>query len=559
MQAHYKIHDIQIKTKFTAAFLFIATIVLIIGGVGAFALNQTSAASRSVTQVDFPNVIKLAKVRLSLWQYKADILSLIASPDAATTKTFRDKVQADQTKIDQTYAAFKGQPHDAAQSSSIILFESDYKSWQTLTAPLIQQGMQPDHLNNTALLMSATHELDAQTDVVTQSLNTLIAHEQQNANTASQLVDSTISQMLTITGILVVLAIGIALILGRWLTNMVVQPLKEIVGVMQQIAQGNLSDIDEFVQRRGGKDVIGELVIALNQTLAKLRGLIGGVTKMSTVTRSTASDIARAAEQSRSVTQQVAQAINQVADGAQNQSQQLVATVTTTESLAEKSASLQTQATHNAETMEGLKQRIETTAAQIRTLGNRSTMIGNIISTITDIADQTNLLALNAAIEAARAGEHGRGFAVVADEVRKLAERSATSAREIREIILETQAETTSAVQSMEAGVIEVEASTVQARESQANATYIQASIQEVNDHINQIAAVSQENGAAAEEVLASIAEMEMQNEVMVKSSTSIDHIANELHDASLMFKWSYHDAKPQENKTSLTIVPRAA
>jgi methyl-accepting chemotaxis protein len=151
--------------------------------------------------------------------------------------------------------------------------------------------------------------------------------------------------------------------------------------------------------------------------------------------------------------------------------------------------------------MNRIAQQVKSSAATVAGLGERSDQIGAIIGTIEDIADQTNLLALNAAIEAARAGEQGRGFAVVADEVRALAERTTRATREIGEMIKSIQSETREAVGAMEEGVREVENGTREAAKSGDSLQEILQQISEVTMQVNQIATAAEEQTATTGEI----------------------------------------------------------
>ncbi|MSM39839.1 MAG: methyl-accepting chemotaxis protein [Geobacter sp.] len=152
-----------------------------------------------------------------------------------------------------------------------------------------------------------------------------------------------------------------------------------------------------------------------------------------------------------------------------------------------------------------ISDRINDTATVIGKLGAKSDQIGNIIATIEDIADQTNLLALNAAIEAARAGEQGRGFAVVADEVRALAERTTKATREIGEMIRAIQQETALAVSSMEEGVYEVVQGSEAVERSGASLAEILRSVEQVAAQIAEIATAAGQESATAGEISASL------------------------------------------------------
>ena len=151
--------------------------------------------------------------------------------------------------------------------------------------------------------------------------------------------------------------------------------------------------------------------------------------------------------------------------------------------------------------MEQIANKVQESARTVESLGARSDQIGAIIGTIEDIADQTNLLALNAAIEAARAGEQGRGFAVVADEVRALAERTTRATREIGEMIKAIQSETRGAVAAMEQGVHQVEAGTIEAGKSGEALRDILEQVNAVAMQVNQIATAAEEQTATTSEI----------------------------------------------------------
>ena len=172
-----------------------------------------------------------------------------------------------------------------------------------------------------------------------------------------------------------------------------------------------------------------------------------------------------------------------------------------------------------------ISERVSATAATVDTLGQRSDQIGQIIGTIEDIADQTNLLALNAAIEAARAGEQGRGFAVVADEVRALAERTTKATREIGEMIKAIQTETKLAVSSMKEGVSEVERGTQEAGRSGDAMNTILEQINNLSMQVNQIATAAEEQTATTSEISKNILQI---TEVSSQTSTSAHDSAAE-------------------------------
>ncbi len=405
--------------------------------------------------------------------------------------------------------------------------------------------------------------------------------------------------------------------------------MQEMGHAAQMIAQ---NDLTVSVKPRGEKDELGN---AFASMIASLRDSVGKVAENARNLNAASAQLATASNQAGQATNQISVTIQQVASGTQQQTSAITKTAHSVEEMtraingvargAQEQAEAVSQAStltaqltkaiqqvagnaqavsndagkaaqaaqRGAETvadtirgMEGIREKVGVSAQRVQDMGARSEEIGAIVITIEDIAAQTNLLALNAAIEAARAGEHGKGFAVVADEVRKLAERAANATKEIGVLVKDIQKTVNEAVKAMEEGSREVDSGVGKANmagsvlteiaeaaasvlqqseqaaaaaeemsaaadelvasvdtvsavveENTASTEQMSASSSEVTSAIENVASISEENSAAAEEVSAATEEMSAQVEEVSASATSLADMAGRLQSVVAQFK----------------------
>ena len=297
-----------------------------------------------------------------------------------------------------------------------------------------------------------------------------------------------------------------------------------IVGIFFFITRniaGQIGGDPEYAAEIARKVADGDLSLVVDPK-ASPRSVVGAMQGMVESLRQIVSKMTASAENISSASSQLQSSADRIASGNETVACEVSTVATAGEEMAATSCDIArscqmaaesgVRASQSAEAgtevvtstvtiMARIAEQVSQTARTVQGLGERSDQIGAIIGTIEDIADQTNLLALNAAIEAARAGEQGRGFAVVADEVRALAERTTKATREISEMIKAIQVETKLAVTAMEQGVREVEAGTGEATHSGQALQHILEQINDVTMQVNQVATAAEEQSATTSEI----------------------------------------------------------
>ncbi len=332
---------------------------------------------------------------------------------------------------------------------------------------------------------------------------------------------------------LIAFAFLVAVFLATAISRAITGPIGLLAREAEAMARGDLT----VTIAGGGRDEVGQLADSFGHMAAKLRSTISRIAQSSEQVAASSSQLHTTADQISTGAEEIAQQTNSVAIA----SEEMAATSGMIAHNCQLAAVTSNRASETAQSgvavvrttiagMERLAEQVRAAAKTVETLGARSDQIGAIIGTIEDIADQTNLLALNAAIEAARAGEQGRGFAVVADEVRALAERTTRATREIAEMIKSIQAETIGAVAAMEEGVSEVAKGTTASRQSGEVLERILDQINDVAGQVNQIATAAEQQTATTNEITGNIQQI---TEVVYATSKGAAETASASSDLS--------------------------
>jgi methyl-accepting chemotaxis protein/hemerythrin len=309
--------------------------------------------------------------------------------------------------------------------------------------------------------------------------------------------------LLIAIAIAIVLLIVMSVILGL-LSNSAFKPLAGIVSALEKAAGGDLSVRAEVT---GGGDfarlatAFNTMMTDMNKAMRQFFSVADTVRDSVAMVRSTTDAMAAAAEDVAIQASTIATASEEMSATSGDIARNCLYAAESAQKATEQTHSGSQLVQSSSRLMDNIAQRVNVSSKTVEGLGQRSNQIGAIVNTIQDIADQTNLLALNAAIEAARAGEQGRGFAVVADEVRALAERTTKATKEIAAMIKAIQNETQSAVNSMSEGVDEVKRGTAETTRSGEALEDILNKINELTMQISQVATAAEEQTATTQEI----------------------------------------------------------
>lgn len=454
---------------------------------------------------------QLGEVRTSLVAINLEVLRAFQhQPDHALvalhnhpTLMHLERADAFIKSLDENWRLYLGNHTVSAAEKALI---GDFEARQSTLAPLVTKTLSALRSEDFSFENQRTFIIEAQNAIREQVtvLDKLVQIQREFAVSMHEQAEAAYNRAVWVDGALILGAVALGLIVGLMISRSITVPMGEALAVAERIAEGNLANL---IDGEGG-DEVSRFRAALGRMQESLRGVVGQLQTSSRHLSSSSAQLASSADsvseasgrQSEAASSMAASveemtvSINHVADSAQEAAR--------LSSDAGERSNQGARVIHTAvERMREIAMTIEQGSARVSELRDRTGEISRVVGVIRDVADQTNLLALNAAIEAARAGEQGRGFAVVADEVRKLAERTAQSTTEIGQLITAIQGAVGEVSSVMERSVASASGGVDVANEAGTAVAAITDSALAVNRVVNEISSALQEQSAAATDI----------------------------------------------------------
>ena len=501
--------NMSIKAKLLLLSAFMATMLLIAGGMGFFGVNQSKNAMSRVYNEHVRAINALNEVRNFQLQMQLELISARLEQDAFEIQAYNDRVDKFIFEINKLLQDYSARTLEGEEKKLYDEFISARKVMGL-------EGVEPmkDLLIAERLDEAGEHYKNKLVPAYKQAafaLDSLIKYQVQAAGVAYEKISALAITTESIIGITTIVGLVLSLLLSYAVSRSITRNVGFLRDASKRVAQGDLTARSSI----SSKDELGDVGAGFDAMVSEFGKLIGQVHGSSAQVSKEAENLARiAAGIAKSSDAQISQAnaasvsAHELDNSVHGVADRLSKVVTLTDQASEQTAHGRNVVNDAVNGIENVARTVEESASLMVSLGKRSDEIGKIVLVIKDIADQTNLLALNAAIEAARAGEQGRGFAVVADEVRKLAERTTSATTEISSMIQSIQSQTSQTVDIMERGSKQVNEGVSLANQAGQSLNEINEMVGNMVRLIHEISAASGSQAQASDNITHRVGEM---------------------------------------------------
>ncbi|REK71157.1 methyl-accepting chemotaxis protein [Paenibacillus paeoniae] len=528
-----------INRKLFAGFTAVLVVLMATVAIGYFQITQVDRHYTSIIEDKAHKLMLIQELNVEVKKEQAALRGYLLLGDPESLQGFTD-AHNDYKALSRGLEAIIVHPEAAAMLQELDQLESEYYFTSNKSIKLKVSGDTKQYLEITS---TQGQEILKKFD---QKADTLIAYQQNLLDESKEEVHNEVQAIKQLVLLLGIAAVMIGLIVSWAVGRIISRPVISIASAAKQIAAGDLTSEKMIIRNR---DEVGDLARSFNEMSEQLRSLIKHVHSSAEQVAASAQQLSATSEQASAASGQIAGTMQQVASDANDGFTHLEEASRTIHDMsagvlhisaktqhvshsafeAHDRAEEGSHAIHTATRQMGsIYEAVSGLSVQIDGLGERSTQIGHILNAITDMAKQTNILSLNAGIEAARAGENGKGFLVIASEIRKLAEESSHSAGQISELIASIQVETNQAVQKMGTASQEVASGLNAVRSAGTAFESIQHSVHAVNGQIQEVSSSIQQVAAGAEQIVGAMKAVTTASESTVRGAQEVSAATEE-------------------------------
>ncbi|WP_395503587.1 methyl-accepting chemotaxis protein [Ectopseudomonas mendocina] len=515
--------DLGFRWKIALPILLLAALMVAMGALGMRGITQVAESSTTLTNRHLPAISLLLNADRDLYQAFVAERSLLDEDSGAHAAELRaSHAENLQQAYDRVHKFAAMQPGSEALAL-VAEFDRGYERWKATSLRVLEMASS----NPNAASQLSFSDSETQFEEARSAIDKLGELEDNAANAVGTEAIARGEALSWQQGVIIAIGLLVCVVLVVGFPLLVTRPLHSLLYRIEQIADGD-GDLRVRLDVLS-KDELGKLSHAFNRFLDKLQPLIREVGRVTGEVADSAKSLAgMAAANDRLISSEHA-AVDQVSTAATEMSVAVHEVARNAQNAADAARHAEVQSREGAQvvgvtinSIRQLAQEVESASDTIQTLEQETANIGAVLAVIKGIAEQTNLLALNAAIEAARAGEQGRGFAVVADEVRALAARTQESTKDIQQMIERLQVGVQNAVKATHSGSARARQSVEQAAGVDQALSVTGDSVQRINDMAAQIATACEEQSSVTEEIARNISDIrDLSNEAAQTSEQS--------------------------------------